>query len=57
MSNRTQSGGDTYYCVDTLVRRMTGTDNLAIICPFSTEGEPLQVRLRAIFVSGRDARC
>ena len=37
--NRTQSGGDTYYCVEYLFRN----PSLVVICPYSSHAEPLQV--------------
>lgn len=59
MCNRTQSGGDTYYCVDTLLRRKSApaadgngtggggynSDNLFILAPMSNKAEPLTIEV------------
>lgn len=37
--NRTQSGGDTYYCVEYLFRN----PSLVVLCPFSSHAEPLKI--------------
>ena len=42
--NRTQSGGDTYYCVEYLFRN----PNLVVVCPYSTHAEPLQISLELV---------
>lgn len=42
--NRTQSGGDTYYCVEYLFRN----PNLAVVCPYSSHAEPLQISLELV---------
>lgn len=39
--NRTQSGGDTYYCVEYLFRN----PGLVVLCPYSSHAEPLQLFL------------
>lgn len=38
-ANRTRSGGDSYYCVDT----MCSNPDLVCLCPMSSEAEPLQI--------------
>lgn len=44
MCNRTQSGGDTYYCVDSLLsKKLVGGDNLFILAPVSNKAEPLTI--------------
>jgi hypothetical protein len=39
--NRTQSGGNTYYCVDYLFRNPA----LVVLCPYSSHAEPLNICL------------
>lgn len=40
--NRTQSGGDTYYCVEYLFRN----PSLVVLCPFSSHAEPLKITVQ-----------
>jgi hypothetical protein len=42
--NRTQSGGDTYYCVEYLFRN----PSLVVLCPYSSHAEPLQIFLELV---------
>mmetsp|Transcript_29099 Transcript_29099/g.58091 ORF Transcript_29099/g.58091 Transcript_29099/m.58091 type:complete len:1347 (+) Transcript_29099:82-4122(+) len=53
MCNRTQSGGDTYFCVDSLLNRARGADaaagmigndeRLFILAPMSNSADPLEI--------------
>lgn len=43
--NRTQSGGDTYACVEYLFRNQ----GLVVVCPYSTHAEPLQISLELLW--------
>lgn len=44
LCNRTQSGGDTYFCVDALFRGESSKD-LCLLAPFSPEAEPLNFKV------------
>ena len=43
--NRTQSGGDTYACVEYLFRH----EGLVVVCPYSSHAEPLQISLELLW--------
>ncbi|KAM3575550.1 hypothetical protein VYU27_002542 [Nannochloropsis oceanica] len=42
--NRTQSGGDTYYCIEYLLRN----PELVVVCPYSSHAEPLDISLELV---------
>mmetsp|Transcript_48133 Transcript_48133/g.72779 ORF Transcript_48133/g.72779 Transcript_48133/m.72779 type:complete len:938 (-) Transcript_48133:79-2892(-) len=50
--NRTRSGGDSYYCVDTLC----SNPDLVVLCPSSTVAEPLTVTVKHATVETEESR-
>lgn len=61
MCNRTQSGGDTYFCVESLLAKCgldsVAADRLCVLTPFDTESEPLEISLSVgMTATGTDVR-
>ncbi len=51
LCNRTQSGGDTYFCVDALLRGGDVSTDLSILTPFSPEADPLHFKVDVVKIS------
>lgn len=51
LCNRTQSGGDTYFCVDALLRGGEDAKELTILTPYSASAEPLHFQVDIVQVN------
>lgn len=54
LCNRTQSGGDTYFCVEALLCGERN-DSKTILTPFSAEADPLMFNIDAVLISRNHA--